>query len=113
MRTWDRLNLIMSAVLRPSATHAYMGQTRWSPTSKKCNQCGYIKQDLALDDREWDCPSCHVHHIRDVNAAKNIHDEGMELLKKMSSNCKKCGRKRTIITKDTAWTCTKCNAKNK
>ena len=86
---------------------------RWSPTSKKCNQCGYIKQDLALDDREWDCPSCHVHHIRDVNAAKNIHDEGMELLKKMSSNCKKCGRKRTIITKDTAWTCTKCNAKNK
>lgn len=86
---------------------------RWSPTSKKCNQCGYIKQDLSLDDREWDCPSCHVHHIRDVNAAKNIHDEGMELLKKMSSNCKKCGRKRTVITKDTAWTCTKCNAKNK
>lgn len=86
---------------------------RWSPTSKKCNQCGYIKQDLSLDDREWDCPSCHTHHIRDVNAAKNIHDEGMELLKKMSSNCKKCGRKRTVITKDTAWTCTKCNAKNK
>ena len=86
---------------------------RWSPTSKKCNQCGYIKQNLALDDREWDCPSCHTHHIRDVNAANNIHDEGMELLKKMSSNCKKCGRKRTVITKDTAWTCTKCNAKNK
>lgn len=86
---------------------------RWSPTSKKCSQCGYIKQDLSLDDREWDCPSCHTHHIRDVNAAKNIHDEGMELLKKMSSSCKKCGRKRTVITKDTAWTCTKCNAKNK
>lgn len=86
---------------------------RWSPTSKKCSQCGYIKQDLSLDDREWDCPSCHVHHIRDVNAAKNIHDEGMELLKKMSSSCKKCGRKRTVITKDTAWTCTKCNTKNK
>lgn len=86
---------------------------RWSPTSKKCSQCGYIKQDLSLDDREWDCPSCHTHHIRDVNAAKNIHDEGMELLKKMSSSCKKCGRKRTVITKDTAWTCTKCNTKNK
>ena len=86
---------------------------RWSPTSKKCNECGYINNELTLGDREWDCPSCHVHHVRDVNAAKNIHDEGMKLLEKMSSSCKKCGKKRTVITEDNTWTCTKCNAKNK
>lgn len=86
---------------------------RWSPTSKKCNECGYINNELTLKDREWDCPSCHVHHIRDVNAAKNIHDEGMKLLKKMDCKCKKCGKKRTVITEDTTWTCTKCNSKNK
>lgn len=86
---------------------------RWSPTSKKCNNCGYINNKLTLGDREWDCPSCHVHHIRDVNAARNIHDEGMKLLKKMDCKCKKCGKKRTVITEDTTWTCTKCNSKNK
>lgn len=86
---------------------------RWSPTSKKCNECGYINNELTLKDREWTCPSCHVHHIRDVNAAKNIHDEGMKLLEKMDCKCKKCGKKRTVITEDTTWTCTKCNSKNK
>ena len=86
---------------------------RWSPTSKKCNECGHINNELTLGDREWDCPNCHVHHVRDVNAAKNIHDEGMKLLEKMSSSCKKCGKKRTVITEDSAWTCTKCNSKNK
>lgn len=86
---------------------------RWSPTSKKCNECGYINNELTLKDREWTCPSCHVHHIRDVNAAKNIHDEGMKLLKKMDCKCKKCGKRRTVITEDATWICTKCNAKNK
>lgn len=41
-------------------------------TSKKCNICGYIKEDLQLKDREWDCPSCNTHHNRDKNAAINI-----------------------------------------
>lgn len=87
--------------------------SRWSPTSKKCNDCDYINNELTLKDRKWTCPNCNVHHVRDINAAKNIHDEGMKLLEKMSSSCKKCGKKRTVITEDSAWTCTKCNSKNK
>ena len=48
---------------------------RWSPTSKTCNCCGHIMKDWNLGIREWDCPNCHTHHDRDVNAAKNILDE--------------------------------------
>ena len=47
---------------------------RYAPSSKTCNNCGYVKHDLQLSDREWDCPECGHHHDRDINAAKNIKD---------------------------------------
>lgn len=53
---------------------------RWSPTSKTCSECGYVMKNLNLGIREWDCPNCHTHHDRDVNAAKNILDEGIKIL---------------------------------
>jgi putative transposase len=43
-------------------------------TSMKCSNCGHIKGDLKLSDREWDCPSCGAHHNRDSNAAINIYN---------------------------------------
>jgi putative transposase len=46
------------------------------PSSKLCHRCGYCKTDLTLAEREWDCPECHTHHDRDVNAALNILCEG-------------------------------------
>jgi len=45
---------------------------RFFPSSKRCNQCGYIMQGMSLEVREWDCPECKAHHDRDENAAKNI-----------------------------------------
>lgn len=45
---------------------------RFDPSSKTCSVCGYIKRDLQLSDREWDCPDCKTHHDRDRNAAQNI-----------------------------------------
>lgn len=45
---------------------------RFFPSSKRCSSCGYIKDDLTLNIREWDCPECSAHHDRDINAARNI-----------------------------------------
>ena len=50
---------------------------RFYPSSKKCNNCGYKKDDLTLDIREWTCPECGQHHHRDINAAKNILSDGI------------------------------------
>jgi len=43
-------------------------------TSRKCNCCGYINQNLKLKDRNWVCPECGEVHDRDINAAINIRD---------------------------------------
>jgi len=45
-------------------------------TSKACHVCGWIKQDLTLEDREWICEGCGVVHDRDVNAAMNVLKKG-------------------------------------
>ena len=46
------------------------------PSSQMCHNGDYRKVDLRLAEREWDCPVCHAHHDRDVNAALNILREG-------------------------------------
>ena len=50
---------------------------RWFPSSKRCNQCGYINNGLKLSDRTWECPSCKCILDRDINAAKNILTVGL------------------------------------
>ena len=45
---------------------------RFFPSSKRCSNCGYIKEDSTLKDREWTCPECHIHHDRDLNACHNL-----------------------------------------
>ena len=50
---------------------------RFYPSSKTCNNCGYVKRDLKLSDRKWVCPECGAILDRDVNAAMNILSAGL------------------------------------
>ena len=47
---------------------------RFEPSSKTCNNCGYIYKSLTLSERSWKCPICGETLDRDINAAKNIRD---------------------------------------
>jgi len=53
---------------------------RFCPSTKQCFECGYKNDNLTLSDRQWTCPACGAHHIRDLNAAKNIRAEGLKLV---------------------------------
>lgn len=52
---------------------------RFFPSSKTCNSCGYINQNLKLDMRQWVCSSCKTNLDRDINASKNILKEGLKI----------------------------------
>ena len=53
---------------------------RFFPSSKTCGHCGFIKQDLTLQDRNWQCIKCDTNHDRDLNAANNILKQGQNII---------------------------------
>ena len=66
------------------------------PSSKLCSVCGYKKDDLELSNREWVCPECGVIHDRDINAAKNILEEGKRIIGLSSPEFKRVGERALV-----------------
>jgi putative transposase len=53
---------------------------KWYASTKTCNVCRYKNVELTLSDREWDCPICGNHHLRDQNAGINLMNFAKEKL---------------------------------
>lgn len=52
------------------------------PSSKLCHCCGFKYKGLKLNERFWTCPVCGTYLDRDENAAINILNEGLRILRR-------------------------------
>ncbi len=53
---------------------------QWYPSSQICSHCNHKDGKKALSIREWTCNNCGTHHDRDINAAINIKNKGLEMI---------------------------------
>ncbi len=65
---------------------------RWFPSSKKCSNCGHIKETLSLSERVFKCELCSFECGRDLNASHNLASLAV------SSTVSACG----LVSADTA-----------
>ncbi|WP_342366914.1 transposase [Clostridium perfringens] len=51
---------------------------KWYPSSKTCSECGSIKKQLKLSEREYVCEECGCVIDRDLNASINLMKYGIK-----------------------------------
>ena len=52
---------------------------KWYPSSKTCSACGFVKDEISMSERTYQC-DCGFVCDRDINAAINIRSEGLRML---------------------------------
>ena len=62
------------------AGRTHIAVDRWFPSTKRCSACHAVREGLTLADRRWRCEACGAVHDRDLNAARNLAQEGLRLL---------------------------------
>ena len=62
------------------AGRTHVGVDRWFPSTKRCSGCHAVHEGLTLAHRHWRCGACGVEHDRDVNAARDLEQEGLRVL---------------------------------
>ncbi|MBD2574529.1 zinc ribbon domain-containing protein, partial [Arthrospira platensis] len=78
---------------------------RFFASSKTCHVCLNRVDSLSLDIRQWQCQHCGTCHDRDVNAAQNIRNEALRILRLCSVQVLRlCSvQVLSLVTSDTAW----------
>jgi putative transposase len=59
----------------------YLEVGRFFPSSHLCSETLLSLPKMDLSVREFDCPCCLKRHDRDINAAINIKNEGLRILR--------------------------------
>jgi len=71
---------------------------RWFPSSKTCSGCGHVKESLALSEREYVCEKCGMVIGRDLNAAVNLRNYGLNKLRAASPEVTPADKKALIYS---------------
>ena len=58
------------------AQRTHVEVDRWFPSTRRCSACHAVREGLTLADRHWRCGACGAEHDRDINAARNLEQEG-------------------------------------
>jgi len=74
---WGLLFSALEYKCQKNGNH-FLKISQWLPSSKKCSACGTEKQSLSLTQREFNCEACGLAMHRDLNAAVNIRNWGLQ-----------------------------------
>lgn len=85
VNTYDTSYGLFTSKLNYKVNSSLIKINKWFPSSKTCSKCGNIKKKLPLSQRIYKCRYCNNEMDRDLNAAINIKNEGIRLLKDLKN----------------------------